>query len=381
MKNKTSIYFQVFVACLSLFALGWMDNARGPFFPLFLEETGETAARGAMFFALASFVAIVSSALAGPFIKVFGLKTLLIFSGLCMAASPVGLVLMPNITGALVTAFVFGTSLGAVAVGQNVLIGVLPDESLKRRLFSLLHCFYALAAMTAPLSVVYLKAFLPWNYVLCVVSFLALSFVCLVPFLKSSNLKQGSTSSIDVPAPSFADFKLQVWIVFMSFYVASELILSTRLVLWATSAGAAFEKASLYLFLFFLFMFVARFALFLFKLKLKTYSILIFCILGAFICFGLGQLVHPLFMPVIGGFVGPIFPVVMDRASKDWPEHFDLIVSRLIAASSIFVVAAHMSVGKLTDWYGIEKSIYAIGVFLAFAGVTLAFAHFKKLIE
>ena len=36
-KWNESIAFTVVVACLSLFALGWMDNARGPFFPLFLE--------------------------------------------------------------------------------------------------------------------------------------------------------------------------------------------------------------------------------------------------------------------------------------------------------------------------------------------------------
>lgn len=370
-----SDYFPVFVACLSLFALGWMDNARGPFFPLFLEATGENSSKGAMFFAVASFVAILSSAVAGWILENFGLKKLLLVGGLAMGLSPVGLIILPSLKGALITALFFGVGLGWVAVGQNILISLVKKNELRRQLFALLHCFYALAAMTAPLTVLQLKNILPWNWILIGVFFLSLPFVVFLFFLKEE--KPDSTKEKVLPPP-LSDFWVLIWVSFLSFYIAAELITSTRLVVFVQSFDVGFTEASQHLFLFFLTMFVVRLLFFFVKLPFSALKILLVCLLGALSFIFLGYQVSTYFFALIGAVVGPVFPLVMGEISKRWPARFDVLVVRVIALSSMFVVAAHMMVGKLTDLYGIGKAMYAVPVFICVALVILMTALIKN---
>ena len=374
-------WFRVFVACISLFALGWMDNARGPFFPILLEKTTVSSSEGALFFALTSFVAIISSALASFFIARFGLKALLVCGGLFMTASPYGLVFMPSLTGALTTAFLFGASLGMVAVGQNVLVGQIENEEFKRRFFSLLHCFYALAAMTAPLSVLALKNFVVWNHILVAVSFLTVPFIIFVLFLRPENSKLNSTQELksDSAPLKWGDKAAFLWILFMSFYVSSELILSTRMVVLVKSFSKPFDVASHHLFYFFLFMLFSRLLFFLFQFKSSTYKVLTLCMIGGFVGAILGYSIDPFFFSVVGGFMGPVFPTVMEEVSKRWPKNFDVMVSRVISLSSFFVVLTHMSVGRLTDLYGVQQSLMVVPVLLALAFSVLMYKRFKSI--
>lgn len=374
-KFTESDYFPVFVACLSLFALGWMDNARGPFFPLFLKATGETASQGALFFAVTSFVAILSSAAAGRILEKLGLKALLFLGGLCMGVSPFGLVLFPTLTGALITALLFGLGLGWVAVGQNILISLVKKEDLRRRLFALLHCFYALAAMTAPLSILKLKDMLPWNWLLVGVLVLTTPFMLCLLFLKKPEEK-GVVEKI--APPPLSDFWVLTWVLFLSFYISAELIMSTRLVTFVQGAGLSFEEASKHLFLFFMSMFIIRLLFFFVKISVSAIKVLFVCLLSALVFIFLGYNVSTLFFALVGGAVAPVFPVVMDEMSRMWPERFDVLVARVIALSSMFVVTAHMTVGKLTDVYGIGKAMYAVPVLIALALVVLLTALLKK---
>jgi len=375
-KWNESVTFTVVVACLSLFALGWMDNARGPFFPLFLEATGESSSRGAMFFALTSFIAILSSGAAGQILKFFGLRKLLIVGGLAMGSSPLGLVWLPSLTGALITAFLFGLGLGWLAVGQNILISLVENVALKKRLFSLLHCFYALAAMTAPLSILQLKNILPWNQLLLGVTVLTVPFLFMALFLNKE--KPADQQNLERPPP-ITDFWVAIWIGFLSFYVAAELILTTRLVLFLEEGmGLSFTKASNHLFLFFLAMFSARVLFFLVHFKQSSLKILMTCLVSALVFVFLGYTKSTYFFTFLGASVGPVFPLVMDEMSMMWPKRFDVLVSRAIALSSIFVVTAHMVVGKLTDLFGISSAMYSAPVLLTCALGVLTLALFKR---
>jgi len=379
-RNISSLtWFQVSVACLSLFALGWMDNARGPFFPMLLENTSTSSSEGSLFFALTSFVAIISSALASRIISAFGLKFLLILGGVLMTLSPFGLIALPTLSGALVTAFLFGGSLGLVAVGQNVLIGAIENEEFKRRFFSLLHCFYALAAMTAPLSVLYLRGVLPWNYILVAVSFLTLPFMFFIFFLKPSEKTQKAEAvDFELTPSKWTDPASFLWILFMSFYVSSELILSTRMVVLVKSFDKTFELASHHLFYFFFFMLCSRLLFFVFQFKSSAFKVLAFCVIGGFSSVVMGYTVDPLFFSVVGGFMGPVFPTVMEELSRSWPKRFDAMVSRVISLSSFFVVLTHMSVGRLTDIYGIQKSLIVVPILLTLSFSVLMYKRIKS---
>ena len=379
--RKISYYawFQVFVASLSLFALGWMDNARGSFFPILLEKTSISSSQGALFFALTSFVAIISSALASSFIGLFGLKSLLVFGGALMTVSPFGLIFFPSLFGALVTAFFFGASLGLVAVGQNVLVGQIENEDFKRRFFSLLHCFYALAAMTAPLTVLILRHYIFWNYILVAVSFLSIPFIVFVLFLKSEKKNMNkSSASFELTPLKWTNKASFFWILFMSFYVSSELILSTRMVVLVKSFNHSFDTASHHLFYFFLFMFFSRLLFFLFSFKSSLFKILSFCILGSLVSSILGYIIDPLFFAIVGGFMGPVFPTVMEELSRLWPKKFDTMVSRVISLSSFFVVLTHISVGRLTDLYGVQQSLIVVPILLALSFAILLYRSIKS---
>ncbi len=395
LKISAYTWFQVFVASVSLFALGWMDNARSPFFPLLLENTLTNASLGSLFFAMASFSAILSSAFAGRVISFFSLKFLLILGGLLMSLSPLGLVFLPTIEGSFITAVLFGLSLGFVAVGQNVLVSKIENEEFKRRFFSLLHCFYALAAMTAPISVLYLKDVFEWNFILVGVVFLSLPFVVLSLFLKSE-LKANKSSTLSdnlsskfmtsfkskehrpLCLPQFSDVKALSWILFMCFYISSELILSTRMVVLVKSFGKSYTESSHALFYFFLCMFISRFIFFIFKFKTKAINILFFCITGGFLSFLLGYIFNPIYFVFVGFFMGPVFPTVMDEVSKLWPKNFETLVSRIISMSSLFVVLVHISVGQLTDIYGVKNSMAVVFLLLVLAFLVLSIKKKKN---
>ena len=101
------------------------------------------------------------------------------------------------------------------------------------------------------------------------------------------------------------------------------------------------------------------------------------CLLSALGFLYLGYNVSTYFFVLVGASVGPVFPVVMDEISRMWPERFDVLVARVIALSSMFVVTAHMVVGSLTDAYGIEKAMYAVPFLLCLAIVTLVTSFLK----
>lgn len=373
---KSSDFFLVFVACLSLFALGWMDNARGPFFPLFLKNTGLSASKGALFFALTSFVSIASAASAGFFLKRFHLKALLFSGGLMMFLSPLGLVFFANFRGSIITALFFGIGLGWTAVGQNILISLIENKSLRRRFFSLLHCFYALAAMTAPLSLVWLHKVFQWNYLLLGVSFLCLPFLTSLLFFKAQEKSKDVKSQVQ--PPSLKNPWVLLWLSFLSFYISAELILTTRLVVLAEAFGHSFEVSSAHLFYFFLAMFVSRAIFFVFKIHWSTQRVLFICLLGIFTSFLLGFYYESYFLSLIGFFMGPIFPVVVDQIAETWPESFDVLISRVISISSFFVVMSHILVGYLSDLLGIETSIWSVFALSFLAFLVLILMFFKK---
>jgi MFS family permease len=353
-----------------------MDNARGPFFPLFLEATGESSSQGALFFAVTSFIAILSSAASSFVLERAGLKFLLFLGGLCMAVSPFGLIFTPNLNGALTTAFFFGLGLGWVAVGQNVLISLVERVDLRRQLFALLHCFYALAAMTAPLSVLWLKKSLPWNWLLVGETVLCVPFLFFLIFIKSENKDELPKERV-LPPPLFDPTVLR-WVFFLSFYIASELILSTRLVIFVQGLGLDFAESSRHLFWFFLSMFFSRLAFFFVRLPFPAAKILMFCLGFALSLIALGYTKSTYFFALTGAAIGPVFPVVMDEMSRTWPKRFDVLVSRVIALSSMFVVTAHMVVGKLTDLYGIDKAMYSVPLLMASAFVIILTKRIKS---
>ncbi len=374
-KFTKSDYLPVFVACLSLFALGWMDNARGPFFPFFLEASKESASKGALFFAVTSFITILSSATADWILKKWGLKTLLLLGGFGMGSSPLGLILFPNLNGALITAFLFGAGLGWTTVGQNILINLVKAVELRRQFFALLHCFYALAAMTAPLTILKLKNILPWNWLLIGVFFLSCPFVISLFFLK----KEGAEIKVKkMPPPPLSDFWVMIWVTFLSFYIASELIMSTRLVVFLKGLGLSFKVASQHLFLFFLAMFLIRLLFFFVSFHISALKILLTCLFASLGLMFLGYNVSTYFFSLMGASFAPVFPIVMDEISNMWPKRFDVLIARIIAISSMFVVSIHMLVGKLTDLYGIDKAMYSVPILMLFSLIILLTAVAKK---
>lgn len=369
------IFFPIFLACLSLFGLGWMDNARGPFFPLLLDETGSTASQGSFFFALTSFIAIISSAVSGFVLKKYGIKVLMVSGSFLMSLCPVGLALYPSLNGALLTAFIFGCSFGFITVGQNVLVGTYAPEHLKRKLFALLHCFYALAALSAPLSVLFLKSIVSWNFILSGLIVFTLPLFILSFFLKEKEVSLELREKLKtIKPPKVSHPSVLVWLAFLSFYISSELMLATRLVVLLQDFGYSYTFSSNALSLFFGSMLFVRLTFFLVNIPFKEVSILRGCTLGAAILFIFGYFIWPPALCFIGIFMGPVFPTVMELLSKKWPDSFDILVSRVITISSLFVVANHLLVGKGTDVYGVINTLYIVPVFLILSFVTLLFA-------
>lgn len=356
---KTS-WYAVSVACLSLLALGWLDNARGPFFPILLTETGVSSANGSFFFALTSFLAVLSSAFAGWFLQKYRVKYLLIAGGFVMGASPLVLAMVPSFYGAMGTAFVFGCCFGWITVGQNVMIGKFADVRVRSKLFSLLHCFYALSALVAPLTIIYMKSRVPWNWLLCGVTLLCVPLVLMGLFVKEDKIEPKVLGSGSPEGLRLFNWDIFQWIIFLSFYISAELMLSTRLVVLMRDFNFGYDFSAHTLAGFFIFMFVSRFFFFLFKLKVSDLILLTLSVGASLFCFVVFYFTWAPGIALCGLFMGPVFPFVMEYLSKKMPENFDVLVARIIAISSLFVVCCHLALGKFSDLWGVKLAMLTV---------------------
>lgn len=342
-----------------LMSLGWLDNARGPVYPLIIEDLMLSHSQGSVFFALASLTAVIANFSIPFLLRFFDAKSLLFVGSLGLALFPVLMSYIMSYFMLLISAITFGWSLGTVGVVQNIVIEESVPVHKKRFFLSLLHSTYGLSALLAPVLIgVLLSAGIGWQN-----SFLYSLFfigpVLLIGVISLQMSAKEKQTQVVVPDLSqqlktkFSKSILCFWGFILAFYVSSELFFTTRLVvLLKETQNVSLESANMSLALFFLGLFLGRLIISFAPSKISGRLMLNLSFgsmsIWIIFCYSL----NPSLIWMSGFFMAPVFPIAMDEISNQVGSKFGSYSSIIIALSSIGVVLMHLFVGHVFDNYG-----------------------------
>jgi fucose permease len=358
-------WLAVLFAFGSLMSLGWLDNARGPIYPLMIGDLSLNHSEGSAFFAVASFTAVLAN-FSVPFLLKHLVPKKLLFAGVVgLMMFPVVISLTSSYPLLLAAAVIFGVSLGTVGVTQNIVIEESVPAGKKRFFLSLLHSTYGLSALLAPLLVgLILSQGETWRNSLLYSLIFILPVLILGAFAIQLNPKiEDSKPSVKVLKQrlkiNYNVKQLLFWGLLLAFYVSSELFFTTRLVvLLKELSGFTLQQSNMSLALFFLGLFLGRIIISFAPGNLSGRWMLA----GSFILTSLSLMLCIILnlnaIWICGFFMAPVFPLAMDEISNQVGSDFGAYSSIIIALSSVGVVIMHIVVGFIFDNYGMQTALW-----------------------
>jgi MFS family permease len=344
--------------------LGWLDNARSPFFPDIIHSMQLNPIQGSLFFAITSLISFSMGFFNDRLLKhVSSLQLLQAASALL----GLGFFLMawsPNFILLLLSAAVYGLGYGSLNFSQNVIIQEWAPSAYKRRIFVGLHSMYGIAALLAPISA---SAFYtigwPWRKAFLMLSVLpvALAFISRRAFAHPPK-SQGIAQEVHVSAGDLS--RSALWIVALSvaFYMFGEIGVSTRIVLLLrTEYAQSPETANTYLAIFFGLLLLGRltFALLDFKHLSNRKVLITSASLSAAVLSVSLALHRPFWIPISGLTMAPFYPVGMNYLAETFgTRHAARSLSFGIALCSLATVVLQLSLGVLTESFGLESAMW-----------------------
>ncbi|MEK6556297.1 MAG: MFS transporter [Bdellovibrionota bacterium] len=377
MRSAVYIPYIIF-GYLSLFTLGLLDNARGPYFPDIASSLDLSDTKASFLFVTTSFVSFLMGRTVPSLMKKLSLLNLLRIGHFSMAAGILSMAWITNLTTLIVAAAVFGIGFGTVNVAQNVLIFDGATASTKRQLLSGLHSFYALASLFSPLIISLLASEgLDWRRGLIFFSAVPLLAFVYSFFCQEQEHTSGRQRG-DLPAQFRKD--VLAFGLGLGFYVLAEVLLCTRMVLFLEREhGLAIQVSAIYLSLFFVFMFVGRLLFTLVKFKnLTNRDIIRVSLALSTVCFVLGLIISPLFLALSGLFMGPIFGVSIDYSSQIFSYAATQALSSVLALQALAIVCMHFFVGFITEHFGIKNAMLLGPLFMGLSFLIVQLEPWKK---
>ncbi|MGE0632050.1 MAG: sugar MFS transporter [Pseudobdellovibrionaceae bacterium] len=366
-----NIYF-LLLAYLSLFALGLSDNIRGPLYPEILEDLKLNNALGSLFFAAASLCGLIGSYLSRFSLRSFNPLVLLRLCLLSMGLSMFVSGFSQNFFSLIFCQVIFGGSLGAMGVVQNLLAKEGSPVEKRSQILAGLHSMYGLASLLAPLlvSLVYYCGG-SWRSTFMVGSSLPLA-ILIGTFFGFSTYREHPQLQNKRDGKSLIAHRQQIFAaIALGFYVVSEIVIGSRLVLYLRkdfefSLAAANERLTLY----FVFIFAGRLFFTWKKLPFSLSGQVKFLMLTTGLFFLLGLWVEPLFLSLCGLTMAGVYPLTVSYFSHLFSKSMESLLSYCFTFSSGFVVVMHFSIGYLTETYGIHSALH-LGVLSLFLAILL----------
>ncbi|MBC7421288.1 MAG: MFS transporter [Bdellovibrio sp.] len=362
-------------ACLSMFVLGLADNIRGPLFADLINFFKLNNTEGSASFAATSAAAFLGNILSAPLMRVMTLARLLIIAVFLMSIGLFGMGIAPTFSLYIISALVFGFSLGLMAVVQNLIVAENVQTDKQPKALSALHAIYGLSSLLAPIVASRApEIFGPWRS-----SFFIISALCAVVVLGALMAYAEPVFEIHEHTQEQKDLKTPKLLLFaiggiFAFYVTAEILVSTRLALYVrTYFNMDLEHSSNYVTYFFAFMLLGRmvFAFKTFASSLKQQMNV--SLVASIFCLLLGLYVHPFFITVVGLTMAPFYPISVAYISEKTGIHKRKFITFALSFQSFCVITMHLGVGFLTDRYGL---FYAFGVGLLSLVLSLICVNF-----
>lgn len=353
----------IHIAYLSLFSFGFVDNVRGPLFPEILKTFQVGYSQGSLFFAVSSFFGFLNGLMSSTYLRKFSYLQLLNMATIGLAVSFLGMSYSFNFGVLLLFAGLFGSCLGILGVCQNALVVIGSSPGRRQQLLSGLHSMYGLSSFFSPLAVgMVFQAGEDWRMALkyfCILPLAVVLFTLLTPLpkmkdLPSENHKRNQKSFFGASPLAF------VMASCASLYVVAEILLATRLALYfqevmmLNAADASFKVS-----VFFLGLLMGRFLFFIIPLKLNLYIALRASLILSFLSIVMGLIYNPLFLVATGLFMAPFYGWSMAYLSELFHDSkLNKALGINVAFQSGFVVAMHLSYGKLSEVLSVKQALW-----------------------
>jgi fucose permease len=357
--------------------LSLIDNVRGPFFPDVLQDLQLNATLGSLFFAVTNLFAFVGSSTSHRIVRGNSSLYLMGISSLAMTVGFAAMSRSPSLTIMLPFCALLGWGYGALNLAQNLMISEASAPHRRRRLFSGLHSMYAFASLLAPLiASLFRDLGQGWRECFFTLALLPLGLVWFSWRWRDHQ-----------PPPQIHTERLSrhewwgcaLFSLMMAGYLWGEISVSTRLVQWLR-ADLSFspELANLYLVGFAMTLFVGRLLFTFLRLNgMNNWRILLFSATagaGVYFC---GLWFSPLWFVVCGLCLAPFFPIAMEQIALSFHGKSAEALGFVLGAGSFSIVLMHVTVGALTDIFGIGRALYVGPLCLATIAVALSFKCWK----
>jgi len=368
--------FYVLLAYFSLFALGLIDNSRGPIYPEVLSFFKVKNSQGSLIFSIASLAAFLITLFSKLWLNKLGAILSTKLSLFVMSFSAISMGYFGSNSEYfiffLISNILFGISVGVQSITLNLIISESVDILKRQKSFSRLHAMYGLASFIAPLimSIVYYFS-LKWNDYFYFLAILPFGLFIFSFKLSPLNIHQAETKSLK--ANRGRNLALGILV---SFYVATEMMISTRLVLYVNDVWKnSLAEASSLLSLYFLLLLFGRF---IFSIKnFKTNSLVLLKVSAAatIIFFSFGLYIHPIFFSLCGLSMSYFFPCCINWISIQYKDESRELIPLIMTFVGGMIVFMHFGFGLLSDFYGIDKALI-LGLF--FMTIVLYLLHKQK---
>lgn len=386
-------FWPVVGAWMSLFALGLVDNARGPVFPDVLRDFQLSDTTGSFFFLVASVASLVHNTIFYRYLcktdprRLVGLYTLIMAAGALLISHAT------EYEWTLVACAVLGVGFGGLGVGQNAAVQEAPPEH-RQRAMGLLHTMYGLSSFTAPLLISYFAAH-GWRLSL---AFLSLPSVFVGLFViyeaeRSARRKRRTagtadrhTSVSEDARPALTGSKRRAsWYAagLISLLVVAEISVSSRLTLLARREwGFSLDVAAKFLAAYFVAMTASRLLLGVVRFPISARALLMFsfllglpCLLLGFMPLGFSTEVRLMCLVAFGFPIAMGYPLAMTRIAEIFSADSQRVTSLCLVVQAAGAMIMHFSLGWGADSKGL---LFVLGT-VAIASLLGAFAAFRGL--
>ena len=352
----------VAVAFGVVFAMGLVDNARGPAYPAILGHFRASATAGSLMFAVASIGSVIVSWTGRAWLVRFGaLPSARLFAALlavgCVGIGAAGCLSL-GLPGLVAASLVFGVGATGCSVCGNALVGFGSAPRHRRRLLSGLHAMYGASSLIAPLIVAYgARAGLDWRRV-----FFALAAVPLVLAALAFAVRPRARVAAETPrtdaAPAPRRGEAVAACALLALYVVAEVGLSTRLPqLIEDHWRWAPEQAAWCLSGFFALLLAGRTAFALIRFPGSSVRWLAISASVSLVVSAVGLFTHPAVLALNGLTMSIFFPTAMAWIQERFGVNADRMIPSAIAAVGLALVISHFGVGALTDAVGIRNAL------------------------
>lgn len=380
MKNRLGY---IVIAYTSLFCYGIIDNLRGPAYPSILEMFDVSNARGSLIFTLSAFSALITIALGRRWLRLLGelvsQRVFLIIIGIGGLGMGLSGYLDDGFIALLASSTFFGLGLGGTAISTNVLVAFGSSEKNRRRVYSGLHSMYGIASVIAPVIFsIAVRAGYDWRPLIMILS--VLPFLVFAMSLRTPQIPRGGDIS-EKPFGVKLRTRLMVGFV-LSFYVAAEVAISSRLVLFIhRTFDMSAADASLYLSLFFILLLAGRFAFFVFPFPGSSFRLMLISAIISLLLFVAGIFYHPIALSLCGLTMSYYFPCGMDWISKRFGENTGFMMTSVMTSVEALLIAMHWGIGLAADKAGVKNAMLLGPAFLVLTIVFLIMARGEFKVE